>query len=341
MNNIDERLLAYKPISITLNFDWENTTYDERVQMRHDYIEEQKKKDPNYIGWEFPELFSSKHAGITKNITYYRDFSRVVNTLGQLLSINRGKPYISFVGQGKNFYSLNWIRVGKKRLQVRGHRLVACTFIPIPEELKDQRSYLVVNHKNDIKHCNFKSNLEWCTSKENNIKALNTGARKTVAFKYTVTLTGLYYNHIYYFRCRDELTIAGFSESAVYGDFDKKPYFHGFLEIIDKDELIGKKIGIPEIVLKEIKNPKYGKYGTPPSIGTIISDGLCKGETFVIYGDKQLRSYGFNGGCVSAVISGRAKQHQGCAWSRSSDHPISSLPVGLTEAQKEHIFGKK
>ena len=41
--NIDERLLAYKPISVTLNFDWENTTYDERVQMRHDYIEEQKK----------------------------------------------------------------------------------------------------------------------------------------------------------------------------------------------------------------------------------------------------------------------------------------------------------
>jgi hypothetical protein len=29
---IDERLLAYKPISVTLNFDWENTTYDERVQ---------------------------------------------------------------------------------------------------------------------------------------------------------------------------------------------------------------------------------------------------------------------------------------------------------------------
>ena len=51
--NIDERLLAYKPISVTLNFDWENTTYDERVQMRHDYIEEQKKKDPNYVGWDF------------------------------------------------------------------------------------------------------------------------------------------------------------------------------------------------------------------------------------------------------------------------------------------------
>lgn len=82
MNNIDERLLAYKPISVTLNFDWENTTYDERVQMRHDYIEEQKKLDPNYVGWDFPELVSSKHGGITKNITYYRDFSRVVNTLG-------------------------------------------------------------------------------------------------------------------------------------------------------------------------------------------------------------------------------------------------------------------
>ena len=40
--NIDERLLAYKPISVTLNFDWDKMSYDERVLARHNYIEEQK-----------------------------------------------------------------------------------------------------------------------------------------------------------------------------------------------------------------------------------------------------------------------------------------------------------
>ena len=60
--NIDKRLLAYKPISITLNFDWDKMSYDERVLARHNYIEEQKKKDPNYVGYDFLEHFSSLHA---------------------------------------------------------------------------------------------------------------------------------------------------------------------------------------------------------------------------------------------------------------------------------------
>lgn len=62
--DIDERLLAYKPISVTLNFDWDKMSYDERVLARHNYIEEQKKKDPNYVGYDFLEHFSSLHADV-------------------------------------------------------------------------------------------------------------------------------------------------------------------------------------------------------------------------------------------------------------------------------------
>ena len=49
---------------------------------------------------------------------------------------------------------------GKKRNELV-HRLVAIAFLPNPNELPD------VNHKNEVKHHNFLSNLEWCTHKYN------------------------------------------------------------------------------------------------------------------------------------------------------------------------------
>lgn len=85
--------------------------------------------------------------------------------------------YVSNIGRVKsNFHNKERIlspRIGifgylfvnlyrdKKMKSVKIHRLVAEAFIPNPDNLPQ------VNHKNENKHNNNVSNLEWCTAKYN------------------------------------------------------------------------------------------------------------------------------------------------------------------------------
>ena len=65
-----------------------------------------------------------------------------------------------------------------KRKTFAVHRLVSKAFIPNPDNLPQ------VNHINGIKNDNRVCNLEWCSSKENQIHAINTGLKKTKLGKY-------------------------------------------------------------------------------------------------------------------------------------------------------------
>lgn len=341
MNNIDKRLLAYKPISITLNFDWDNTTYDERVQMRHDYIEEQKKLDPNYVGWDFPEHFSSSHSDKNEAITYSIDFNKLVNTIGQFIVILYDKLYSTFGNKNAHGYLEINMYKNNKISKLRTHRIVGSTFIPIPEDVKENRKMLVINHKNDDKCCNFKSNLEWCTSKENTIKAYETGAIKALSFKLTVTRPGPLFGKEYYFFNRTSLEDHGFANNGVYNFINLgRPYLWGKWEIVSREKLADKVLGMDQDELEEFKDIKYGQINSIPWVGTIISDGPCKGEIFVIYGSSQLKSHGFNPGSLTRVINGENKYHKGCTWAKIPREEAVNIPIGLTEEQKEHIFGK-
>lgn len=68
------------------------------------------------------------------------------------------------VGYEYIYLSKNGIRV-----RYKVHRIVAKTFIPNPENKRE------VNHKNGIKSDNMVTNLEWVTSRENQLHAFKNG----------------------------------------------------------------------------------------------------------------------------------------------------------------------
>lgn len=341
--NIDKVLLAYKPISVTLNFDWENTTYDERVQMRHDYIEEQKKKDPNYVGYDVIEYFGSSHGPLKgPDVEYMVDNNRLVNTIGQVLSIWKGGVYISQGAETNHGYKHLYAKINGKRKTILFHRVIAGTFIPIPDELKPIRKELVVNHKNDDGCCNLRSNLEWCTQGINHRKAIETGAISLTNFKLTVKQPCQYYGKEYFFLCKEDLLKAGFNCGQVYVNSKiKGEYLCGVWEEVSFEECKDKQIGIPEDELKEITDKKYGQLRSRARVGTIVSEGPCKGQQFAIYGASQVKENGFDDGTVKRCCVGITKTHKGCTWEELPREKALTIPVGLTEAQKEHIFGKK
>lgn len=93
-----------------------------------------------------------------------------VSNFGKIISLKDNKRLErkpSLVGKG--YLSLTVSKDGISK-QFRVHRLVAIAFIPNPNNLPE------VNHKNRIKTDNHINNLEWCTSKENTLHWVRSGA---------------------------------------------------------------------------------------------------------------------------------------------------------------------
>jgi len=107
---------------------------------------------------------------IWKEVSGFNGMYRISNC-GRLESIFTGSPIIREPSLNKGYPSI-CLRINKKTINKRIHRLVAEAFIPNPDNKK------TINHIDGNKQNNHVSNLEWCTQKENVQHAYRIGLSK-------------------------------------------------------------------------------------------------------------------------------------------------------------------
>ena len=102
-----------------------------------------------------------------KDFVEIKGFSNyLINKDGEIYSKKSNKTLSKKINNGYEAIQL-WEK--GKRYDKKVHRLLAENFIPNPNK------YNVVNHKDGNKRNNSLDNLEWCTTRENNIHAIKNG----------------------------------------------------------------------------------------------------------------------------------------------------------------------
>lgn len=95
-----------------------------------------------------------------KDIPNYEGYYQA-STLGRIKSLWYGKEKIlKLNGDGQGYLQVFLCKNGTKKI-FKVHKLIALTFLPNPNNFPE------VNHKNENRSCNIKTNLEWCTTAYN------------------------------------------------------------------------------------------------------------------------------------------------------------------------------
>lgn len=111
------------------------------------------------IEFDIRKIYNLKNDELIKIIENTNN-SYAITNYGNIISLNNTILLKSNIG--RDGYLYNCIRINKKNIYIKPHRLVALYFIPNPN------NYSCVNHIDENKLNNHHTNLEWCNHSYNN-----------------------------------------------------------------------------------------------------------------------------------------------------------------------------
>ena len=123
-----------------------------------------------------------------------------ISTFGRTYSIVTKRPF-GLSTHRKGYYQYAFYTKDGKRITRKLHRVIMMTFAYFP----GCENY-EVNHIDGNKKNNELSNLEWCTSSENTIHAINNGLKTVFGNKYNVYLSNEQIKQILYLYIEENMT---------------------------------------------------------------------------------------------------------------------------------------
>lgn len=263
--------------------------YATRVKMRHNLIQ----KFPDTVFWDYPEV---AYIASTKRKIKVPDFewlrSCKVSTRGDLVTFSQDKIFSILVSRGKGGYVITH----QTNISMPVHRLVASTYIPKPERLREiPHRELQVNHIDFARRNNHVSNLEWVTCKENNRHGCFTpDYHDEKFFHFEVFIDNGFKGRTFVLSEHDLPLISAYyakmNKVVIDSRYNKK--YRGFkVSSIKKKDIGDTFVGFPDDIAKLFyRNPCYFDGALDPVIGEVVF-GKFRGHRFSLFGVADIERY--------------------------------------------------
>ncbi|WZX10447.1 putative HNH endonuclease [Aeromonas phage ACP1] len=324
--------MSIKTLTEILGLSLELKDYEERVQKRYDYIQEQLEKDPEFVAYDYLEYWHGR-ADI-----HYLFKEIIISSKGDYYQEKNGVWSEAERFKTKAYLEKGFRLVGHGPKTFQTHRAVGSVFIPKYEHLKDVPYWkLEVNHKDGDKHNPDFSNLEWMTKSENTQHALENGLQtsglndpNTIPYLATVVMEGKYKGQQFVLAGTAAFEKEGISRSSVRDQSEGK--FRAIAgctwKVITKEEAKDYPQGTPEGFMTFLKsNSALSDPKVKPVLG-VVQNGAFKGHHFCLYGGKHIAENGFGQAHVSRHAK-HNKVYKGVLWKYITQEEATNYPKGL------------
>ena len=330
-----------------LNLPQGNEHWQTRVKMRKAYMEEQWKIDPNKVFWDYPDYIGGEpdREGTARHPLQTLTRNKISNKGAIISDHNQLIGSIRFdENKGRNSYIdvgvyIETEKGNVERKNVRRPRLVACTWIPLSDELyeaykRDNEINIVPDHLDRNRQNDSLDNLEWVSKGINSKRMLiDDGVYKW----YLVEIVkGSRAGEKFVGYGREEMFRYGITDPALVKANTNKITLGTKIRIIDKEEAKKYKRGFDDPSYFDIYK-RMGFVGTnkPVQYYFTLLMGPYKGIEYMVTGpdlEGKIKRKKWKIQKVTDINMGAVWRHE------SVDKAITNVPDEVVEWIKENRF---